>query len=105
MSKKLYMVETVSLFRMRYVVEAKDPVHATDEVVMRMGDTEIKEFSQHHIDECISSVRELTRDEYIKEFDTDNDYLKSWTDSQKFSYVNVIDYGEEDGDQKNEEKI
>ena len=30
--KKLYLVETVSMFRMRYVVEAKDESHALDEV-------------------------------------------------------------------------
>ena len=41
MKKKLYMVETVSIFRHRYVVEAKEEDHACDEVTCFRGDTEI----------------------------------------------------------------
>jgi hypothetical protein len=90
-----YMVETVSIFRMRYVVEAKEATHATDEVVMGLGKTDIDEFSQYHVDEVISSVREITDDEYLKVFDEDNAYLKNWSDEQKFRFVHRIDYGSE----------
>ena len=31
-NKKLYLVETVSMFRMRYVIEAEDEQHALDDV-------------------------------------------------------------------------
>ena len=92
MEKKLYMVETVSIFRMRYVVEAREPTHATDEVVMALGNHEFKEFSQHHVDECITSVRELSATDYLKEFDTDNDYLKNWSIEQKMGFINTVDY-------------
>ena len=34
MENKLYLVETVSIFRHRYVVKAKEAGHANDEVVM-----------------------------------------------------------------------
>jgi len=90
MEKKLYLVETVSMFRMRYVVEAKEAEHATDEVVMRTD--QITEFSQHHVDENILSVRELSRLDYLDLFDKDNDYLSSWDEEAKMNFINKIDY-------------
>jgi hypothetical protein len=90
MTKKMYLVETVSMFRMRYVIEAEDPSHADDEVVCNQGDLE--EFSQKHIDECILSTREISEDEYISLFNKDNDYLSSWDVEQKKRFINKIDY-------------
>ncbi|NBP01732.1 MAG: hypothetical protein EBU90_16660 [Proteobacteria bacterium] len=88
---KKYLVETVSIFRIRYVVEAEEESHACDEVVCSNGN--LKEFSQKHIDENIVTVWELDDDkEYLEIFDDDNDYLKTWTDEQKFGLVNKIDY-------------
>jgi hypothetical protein len=92
MDKKLYLVETISMFRMRYVVEAKEEEHAGDTVVMELSQTGFKEFSQHHVDESISDIREISKEEYLKLFDKDNDYLKSWTKEEKFQFVNTIDY-------------
>ena len=91
-NKKLYIVETVSMFRMRYVVEALEEEHANDEVVCGIGNTDFQEFSQHHIDEVITSSREITFKEYFKIFDKDNDYMKDWTEEQKLSSINKIDY-------------
>ena len=88
-----YLVETVSVFRMRYVVEAKTASDARDEVTMSVGD-DFKEFSQLHLDEMISSTREITNAEYLRMFDEDNVYLKDWTEEQKLQFVNVIDYDE-----------
>lgn len=103
MEKKLFLVETVSIFRHRYVVEAEEESHACDEVVMNVGHAysdEFQEFSQHHVDEMISSSREISMDEYLKLFDKDNDYLKNWTVEQKTRFINVIDYGEKNGDEE-----
>ena len=91
-----YLVETVSMFRMRYVVEGKEESHASDEFVMEVGKESFKEFSQHHMDEVIVSTRELTDDEYLKLFDKDNDYLKNWTEEEKFGFVNKIIYKEDE---------
>jgi hypothetical protein len=88
-----YLVETVSVFRMRYVVEAKNVSDARDEVTMSVGD-DFKEFSQLHVDEMISSTREIDQAEYIRVFDEDNVYLKDWTEEQKLDFVNVMNYGE-----------
>jgi len=85
-----YLVETVSMFRMRYVIEALEDTHACDTVIMNDGD--IDEFSQVHLDEIITSTREIDDAEYLRLFDQDNDYLKDWDDSQKFRRVHVIDY-------------
>ena len=98
MEKKLYLIETVSIFRHRYVVEAKEASHAEDEVVMNTTgayNEDWIEFSQKHIDESIISTREITPDEYMKIFDVDNDYLKNWTDVEKMQFINVIDYKDE----------
>lgn len=92
MEKKLYLVETISMFRMRYVVEAKESEHACDEVICSLGNENFKEFSQKHVDECITSCWELTEEEYLDTFDQDNDYLSSWDVEQKKSFINKIDY-------------
>lgn len=89
-----YVVETISMFRMRYVVEGKSSEHAMDEVVMNLADSDFKEFSQHHVDEVITSSREIDDEEYLKMFDEDNDYLKDWDLEQKMQYVNKINYEE-----------
>lgn len=97
MEKKLYVVETISIFRHRYVVEAKEAGHADDEVVMNTcGSYEDtwKEFSQKHIDESIVTTREIDNQEYLRLFDEDNDYLSSWSDEQKLSFINKINYKE-----------
>jgi hypothetical protein len=92
MEKKLYLVEVMSTFRMRYVVEAECEEHALDEVVCNEHDTDFKEFSQEHIGTHIFSSRELSAVDYMELFDKDNHYLKNWTDAQKIDLINTIDY-------------
>jgi len=94
--KKLVMVDVLSSFRMRYVVQVENDIeHALDEVVCRETDTNFKEFSQKHLDPtAIIDYREITEEEYLKTFDQDNDYLAGWTVEQKKSFINVIDYRE-----------
>jgi hypothetical protein len=88
------MVEVLSQYRMRYVVEVEDDIdHALDEVIMQEQNFEFHEFSQKHLEPSpIISHYEITREEYLKLFNEDNDYLKSWEDDKKFSYINSIDY-------------
>ena len=88
------MVECVSMFRMRYVVEAREAEHASDEVVCQLGNTEFKEFSQHHIGTHIFSSREVDTREYLELFDKDNQYLKSWDIAEKMRFINSVDYKE-----------
>ena len=75
---------------MRYVVEGNNASDAKDEVTMNDGN--LREFSQHHVDELITSTREIDQTEYLRMFDEDNDYLKDWDEQQKLNFINVIDY-------------
>ena len=92
--KKLYVVDVLSSFRLRYVVEAKDESHALDEVVCRESETEFKEFSQEHLGTNIFDSREITLEQYHELFMRDNQYLKSWKKEQQRDFINKIDYKE-----------
>lgn len=81
MANKWVMVECVSMFRMRYMVEVPEehPEYALDTVVMK----EAKEFSQEHLDEVIVSHRVMSTSEALAQCDLDNSYCSSWSDEQK----------------------
>ena len=96
---KYVLVDTLSQYRMRYVIEVPDDHNdkefpcsaiqwAEDTVTME----EMKEFSQKWLGETIIGSREVTRDEIIKVCDEDNDYLKSWTEEDKMGLVTPIGY-------------
>jgi hypothetical protein len=87
--KRLVLVEAISQYRMRYVVECDEVEHAADEVCMERV---VDEFSQHHLGEVITSTREIDRAEYLQLFDQDNDYLRNWEPEQKFRMIHSIDY-------------
>lgn len=78
---KWVLVETVSMFRMRYMVEVPEdhPEYALDTVTMN----ETKVFSQEHLAETIVSHRQVTEAEALALCDIDNHYCKSWNDQQK----------------------
>jgi hypothetical protein len=75
------MVECVSMFRERYIVEAPadHPEYALDTVTMN----EAKEFSQEHIGETIVSHRVVSYEDALKQCDVDNSYVQGWTEEQK----------------------
>lgn len=75
------LVDTISQFRMRYLVEVPKgkAEWALDTVVCE----EAKEFSQEHLGETIVSHRVVSEAEALEIFDKDNDYLKSWTNEMK----------------------
>ena len=80
--KKVWvLVEAVSTFRMRYMVEVPEdhPEYALDTVTM----SEAKEFSQEHLGEQIVSHRIVSMDEAIRICDVDNDYCSKWNNEQK----------------------
>jgi len=81
---KYVMVDTVSMFRMRYCVEVPDDlenctpeIYASDTVVCE----DAKEFTQHHLDEVIVSTREVTLEEAIAQYRKDEPAFGSaWSD-------------------------
>jgi hypothetical protein len=98
--KKLVMVDVLSQFRIRYCVEVEDDIdHALDEVIMRESDNDFKEFSQEHLNPTIFvSHREISKEEYLRMFDEDNDYLASWPEEKKLGFINKIDYNTEENE-------
>ena len=66
----LFVVETISTFRHRYVIECKELEHAYDTVAME----EAQEFSQMHLGEQIVTGREITLDEFERMNDALNQY-------------------------------
>lgn len=83
METDLVLVETVSTFRVRYLVEVpKDNKDwALDTVVMN----EAKEFSQKYLDELIVSHRVVSESEALQLCDEDNEYAKSWSNDHKIN--------------------
>lgn len=78
------MVDCVSQFRMRYMVEVPTdhPEYALDTVTMN----EAKEFSQEHLGEVIVSHRVMQNtSEALVQCDLDNSYCSDWTDEQKMN--------------------
>jgi hypothetical protein len=59
---------------------------------------EFEEFSQEHLlpSPIFISHREITREEYFRMFDQDNEYLKGWTEDQKLRFINKIKYEKPD---------
>jgi hypothetical protein len=86
------LVETVSMFRMRYVIEVPKgkSEYALDDVVMK--EAELKEFSQKHLDEIIVSHRTIKPKKIVKMIVNDNEYCKSWSPEKKLqAFVNFME--------------
>lgn len=92
--EKYVVVTAISTFRHRYVVPLSelqeenddaivDPRWALDAVTMN----DVKEFSQEHLGENISDHVVIDEDEMLSLFDSDNEYLSSWSKEQKLNWV------------------
>ena len=81
---KIVMVDTVLTYRMRYAVEipAAAPV---EQALRKVCESSAAEFSQEYLGEQISSYRRVSKEEFLEQFDADNDYLAAWTNEQKFN--------------------
>lgn len=81
MKTELVMVDCISTFHQRYVVEV--PAGKTEWALDTVVCEEAKEFSQNHLGEQIVCHRVVSIDEVIQQCDIDNAYLKNWTKEQK----------------------
>ncbi len=85
---ELVLVETVSMFRMRYVVEV--PKGKQDWALDTVTCQEANEFSQKHVDELIVSHRVVSKEEMLAICDIDNHYCKDWSEEKKIkSFVTL----------------
>ena len=78
------LVECVSTFRQRYMVEVPKgkAEYALDTVTME----EAKQFSNKHLGETIVSHRVVTKEEALALSDIDNDYTVTWDEETKMKY-------------------
>lgn len=109
---KYVMVDAVSQFRMRYVIEVPDDVenpsdpslhpitpeeYAMDSVTCENA----KEFTQKHIGETIIDAREVTLEEVIAQFRKEEPILGQWDDELiKKNTITPIGYDQEEEDRK-----
>jgi hypothetical protein len=101
---KYIMVDAISQFRMRYVIEVPDnhndgehPCTAEQWAMDTVTMQEAKEFSQEWLGETIVSAHEITNEKIITQCDVDNEYCKSW-DREKKMEVFVTEVGYENKD-------
>jgi hypothetical protein len=85
---EMVLVECVSTFRMRYVVEV--PLGKKEWALDTVTMNEAEEFSQEHIGEQIVSHRVIDMTEYDRLFAEDNSYLNKWTDEQKRGFITPL---------------
>lgn len=102
---KYVLVETISQYRMRYVIEVPEdhnegefPCSAIQWAEDTVAMEEMKEFSQKWIGETILSSREVNREQILGLVNEDNDYCNGkygnpWTDDKKIEvFVTPIGY-------------
>jgi hypothetical protein len=92
----IFIVDTISSFRMRYAIEAKTLEHAMDEVVWRESDSEFAELTQKHIGYHIVDGRELTKEQLenmIRELSTDKTEMCSHWMGEDY-LINKVEYDE-----------
>ena len=87
-----YIIETVSLFKLKYAVEADSMDKAIGAVEHHVEHGDLIEFSQKHIAENIFDCREILDEEFLTLWDQDNDYMIEWkwSDAKKLSFINKI---------------
>ena len=87
-----YLVETISIFRHRYAVEADNEADAVAEVDLNVTEyiSGWEELSQVHLAETIVTHREVTEEEILKIFDEDNDYLQNMSKDVKLKHINKV---------------
>ena len=97
MTKKLFVVDAISTFRNRYVIEAESLEHAFDEVSMVDSGCEKDMFepvAQRFLGESISDGREISKEEFDKMLvGLSQDKYESCSHWMGDKLIRVIDYG------------
>lgn len=95
--KKYVIIDAISMFRMRYCIELPEEMPegyspltwGSDSVVCG----EVKEFSQEHLDEVVSSHRVVTLEEALQQHREDNPWCDAWSDEVRIkNAITPIDY-------------
>jgi len=102
---KYVMVNAVSMFNMKYVIEVPDEVEDKDlldhvEKQVSAGDT--LEFTQRHMGETVSNYSIVTKNEIIEQFRTEEPYFASWGDELIMRQVTPIGFNRNEYDKEEE---
>lgn len=81
--KEWVLVECISTFRERYMVEV--PKGKADWALDTVTMNEAKEFSQKHLGETIVSHRVISEEDALELCDNENDYAKNWNKEMKMN--------------------
>ena len=106
LKKDYVIVETISSFRMRYVMSMEELQESNPDMPVQeewaldaVTCEEVEDFSQKWIGEHIIDHRVISEDEVIEAFDRDNDYLKEWTREQKLEHIRCsLNHNKNNGD-------
>jgi hypothetical protein len=79
---QIYKIETVSLFKLVYFIEAKELSHALDELLT----TQVEETDQTHLDETIFSTKAVS----LKEFK--ESIVGAANEHMGMNNIHIIDY-------------
>ena len=102
---KYVMVNAVSMFNLKYVIEVPDEVEDKDlldhvEKQVSAGDT--LEFTQRHMGETVSNYSIVTKNEIIEQFRTEEPYFASWSDELIMRQVTPIGFNRNEYDKEEE---
>ena len=79
----IYKVETVSMFKHVYLIDAKEASHALDELLC----TDVEEVHQEHLDEIVVSTKKVSLEE------AKDAIIGSMNEHLGFRNIHRIDYG------------
>ena len=94
----IYLVDTLSTFRLRYAIEANSASDAMDEVVFNDHQNVFEEMSQKHLGLQIIDVQEVTSEQLetlVKQYASDDsdELCSHWMDVDKL--VHKVNYDED----------
>lgn len=85
---ELVLVESISTFRMRYVVEV--PIGKKELASAIINSEDAIPLSQHHISEHVALTQVIDMEEYKHIFDEDNNLPYIFSDEQKAEFINTM---------------
>lgn len=102
---KYVMVNAVSMFNMKYVIEVPDEVEDKDlldyvEKQVSAGDT--LEFTQRHMGETVSNYSIVTKNEILEQFRSEEPYFAEWEDELIMRQVTPIGFNRDEYDKEEE---
>lgn len=84
MSRRIFIVETISQHRCAFAVEAET---AQEAIALMEADDYQREFGQTWLGQIALAAHPVSEDDYIAAFDEITDYLKDQPRERKLSYI------------------